>query len=308
MVYLVASLTRDGKLSVSKSNSTLSLGEFSSALSQTREYDRILIKIREKIASDLLSTAKDILKNAFSRNTITTNEDEIISELKDAIGDEKQVISSLLGRYATHSTYKYPGEDAVNSADEILRELIQIKDNTELFNTINDRSSAIISAMQALAPVKEFFESTQARIFDDAVNVMNEYKTQSLTYTIDGDEPDQINEILTNPEPYRSISNLPSLTTSLKRKLDEITERRRKALEEQEKKRREEEEARKKAAASGTDTPTNLPKKRTIRPGDLTAPIKTHTIKSEQDVDALLSELKTYLMEQLSNNDELEVF
>lgn len=308
VVYLVASLARDGKISVSKSNATLSLGELSAALAQTREYDRVLIKIREKIAGELISATKDILKNAFSRNVITTNEDEIIAELKDAINDEEQIVSNLLGRYATHSTYKYPGEDAVNSADEILRELIQIKDNTELFNTINDRSSAIISAMQTLAPVKEFFESTQARIFDDAINVMNEYKTQSLTYTIDGDEPDQINEILTNPEPYRSISNLPGLTTSLKRKLDEITERRRKALEEQEKKRREEEEARKKAATSGADAPTNPPKKRTIRPGDLTAPIKTHTIKSEQDVDTLLSELKTYLMEQLNNNDELEVF
>ncbi|MDO4746800.1 MAG: BREX system P-loop protein BrxC [Candidatus Saccharibacteria bacterium] len=305
VVYLVASLTRDGKFSVSKSNSTLSLGELSNALAQSREYDNIYIKIREKVASDLLATAKDVLKNAFERSIPTSNEDEVTEQLRDAIEDAKDTASNLLVRYASSNSFKYPGEDAVKSADKLLRELFQIKDNAELFNTVSEKGAEIIAVMQALAPVKEFFNGSQVKIFDDTVKVMSDYGAQSLLYTIEGDEPAKIREILTNPEPYRSISNLPALTTSLRNKLDEITERLRKAEEER---RKQEEEARKQAAEAGTDTPAATVKKHTIRPGDLTTNVKTRTLKSEQDVDKLLSELKSYLMAQLNDNDELEVF
>ena len=306
IAYLIASLLKDERISVQKSSNTLDNSEAAIALGLSREYDRVSVKIREKIDAEYVESVKTILKDAFGLAVTETGEDAIIAKFRNSIEDCERTISTLLSNYNDGERYPYPGKAKLVTADEILRSLVQIKDNTELFAVANEKRDKIIDAVNGIEKVRSFFENQRPR-FDAAKDVIKSYETESLYHTIENTESEEIIKILTRAEPYGDIANLSTLTANLKSKIEAKTEERRKR--EEERRQREEEERRKReeeAKQNGGDAPAiNTPKKKMVRSGDLIK--KSYILKNEEDINQMLEEFKKELIESLRDNDEVEV-
>ena len=306
IAYLIASLLKDERISVQKSSNTLDNSEAAIALGLSREYDRVSVKIREKIDAEYVESVKTILKDAFGLTVTETGEDAIIAKFRNSIEDCERTISTLLSNYNDGERYPYPGKAKLVTADEILRSLVQIKDNTELFAVANEKRDKIIDAVNGIEKVRSFFENQRPR-FDAAKDVIKSYETESLYHTIENTESEEIIKILTRAEPYGDIANLSTLTANLKSKIEAKTEERRKR--EEERRQREEEERRKReeeAKQNGGDAPAiNTPKKKMVRSGDLIK--KSYILKNEEDINQMLEEFKKELIESLKDNDEVEV-
>lgn len=306
IAYLIASLLKDERISVQKSSNTLDNSEAAIALGLSREYDRVSVKIREKVNAEYVESVKTILKDAFSLTVTETGEDAIIAKFRNSVEDCERTISTLLSDYDDGERYPYPGKVKLVTADEILRSLVQIKDNTELFAVANEKRDEIIDAVNGIEKVCSFFENQRPR-FDAAKDVIKSYETESMYHTIENTESDEIIKILTMAEPYGDIANLSTLTANLKSKIEAKTEERRKR--EEERRQREEEERRKReeeAKQNGGDAQAiNTPKKKMVRSGDLIK--KSYILKNEEDINQMLEEFKKELLESLKDNDEVEV-
>ena len=306
IAYLIASLLKDERISVQKSSNTLDNSEAAIALGLSREYDRVSVKIREKVNAEYVESVKTILKDAFSLTVTETGEDAIIAKFRNSVEDCERTISTLLSNYDDGERYPYPGKVKLVTADEILRSLVQIKDNTELFAVANEKRDEIIDAVNGIEKVCSFFENQRPR-FDAAKDVIKSYETESMYHTIENTESDEIIKILTMAEPYGDIANLSTLTANLKSKIEAKTEERRKR--EEERRQREEEERRKReeeAKQNGGDAQAiNTPKKKMVRSGDLIK--KSYILKNEEDINQMLEEFKKELLESLKDNDEVEV-
>ena len=306
MAYLIASLLKDERISVQKSSNTLDNSEAAIALGLSREYDRVSVKIREKINAEYVESVKTILKDAFGLTVTETGEDAIIAKFRNSVEDCERTISTLLSNYNDGERYPYPGKIKLVAADEILRSLVQIKDNAELFAVANGKRDEIIDAVNGIEKVCSFFENQRPR-FDAAKDVIKSYETESMYHTIENTESDEIIKILTMAEPYGDIASLSTLTANLKSKIEAKTEERRKR--EEERRQREEEERRKReedAKQAGGNAPAiNVPKKKMVRSGDLIK--KNYVLKNEDDINRMLEEFKKELLESLKDNDEVEV-
>lgn len=306
IVYLIASLLKDERILVQKSSNTLDNSEAAIALGLSREYDRVSVKIREKIDPEYVKSVKAILKEAFGLTVTETGEDAIMAKFRNSVEDCERTISTLLSNYNDGERYPYPGKVKLVTADEILRSLVQIRDNTELFAVANEKRDDIINAVNGIEKVCSFFGNQRPR-FDAAKDVIKSYETESMYHTIENTESDEIIKILTMSEPYGDIVNLSTLTANLKSKIEDKTEERRKR--EEERRQREEEERRKReeeTKQTGGNAPVlNIPKKKMVRPGDLIK--KSYVLKNEDDINQMLEEFRKELLENLRDNDEVEV-
>lgn len=271
-----------------------------------REYDRVSVKIREKIDAEYVESVKTILKDAFGLTVTETSEDAIIKKFRDSVEDRERTIRTLLNNYNNGERYPYPGKVKLVAADDILKSLVQIKDNAELFAVANRERDDIIGAVNGIEKVCDFFVNQRSK-FDAAKDVIKSYEAGSMYHTIENTESDEIIKILTMAEPYRDITNLSVLTTNLKNKIEAKTEERRKREEERLK--REDEQRRKlkeEAKQNGGDASAiNTPKKKMVRSGDLIR--KSYVLKNENDIDLMLNEFKKELLDSLKDNDEVEV-
>lgn len=306
IAYLIASLLKDERISVQKSSNTLDNSEAAIALGLLREYDRVSIKIREKIDAEYVESVKTILKDAFGLTVTETGEDAIIKKFRDSIENCERTIRTLLNNYDNGERYPYPGKEKLVAADDILKSLVQIKDNAELFAVANGKRDDIIGAVNGIEKVCSFFENQRSK-FDAAKDVIKSYEVGSIYHTIENTELDEIIKILTMAEPYGYIANLSVLTTNLKSKIEAKTEERRK-LEEERRKREEEERHKREEEAKqngGDALAINTPKKKMVRSGDLIR--KSYVLKNETDIDLMLNEFKKELLDSLKDNDEVEV-
>lgn len=306
IAYLIASLLKDERISVQKSSNTLDNSEAAIALDRLREYDRVSVKIREKIDAEYVESVKTILKDAFGLTVTETSEDAIIKKFRDSIEDRERTIRTLLNNYNNGERYPYPGKVKLVAADDILKRLVQIKDNAELFAVANRERDDIIRAVNGIEKVCDFFVNQRSK-FDAAKDVIKSYEAGSMYHTIENTESDEIIKILTMAEPYGNIANLSVLTTNLKNKIEAKTKERRKREEErlksqEEDRRKREEEAKQNG---GDASAINIPKKKMVRSGDLIR--KSYVLKNENDIDLMLNEFKKELLDSLKDNDEVEV-
>ena len=121
-------------------------------------------------------------------------------------------------------------------------------------------------------------------------------------------EVTQIRDILTLQVPYNDIPRLSPLATAVEQAVSAghktLNEKQEKArqLEEQ---RRQADAERAKAEAEGRE-PIELPKvAKPVRSGDLIN--RTYSLKNEADVDSMLSDLRQRLLQELTENGEVEV-
>ena len=224
--------------------------------------------------------------------------------LRSEIDTKLEAITAYLQKY---NYAAYPGKAAVDSVNSSLRELKQIRDTKELFDTFSAKQNELRAAFDAYKPVVSFFEH-QVTIFDRAASAVKDYDFVSSSITVNSSEVSQIRDILNMSEPYADIPKLAPLTSALEQSVtagsEELQKRADEARKLEEERARAEAE-RKQAEAEGK-APTEAPKvAKPVRSGDLIN--RTYSLKSEADVDAMLGELRQRLLQELADNGEVKV-
>lgn len=305
VVYIVAYLMKKALVNLIYNGIVLPpTADTADILLKSANDNRITIKVRERIDTDLIDTVRSLARDLFDTTALGESEDEIADYLRSEINNKLEATARYLAKY---DYANYPGKSAVEAINTSLRELKQLRDTTELFDTLSSKQSELRSVFESLRPVVSFFDN-QANIFDRAVNSVKDYEMVSMSITVTAPEVDSIREILSNPEPYNDIPKLPQLTTTL----EQITKAGHSELEKRANEARMLEEARRKAVAERVKAKAEgkelaeAPKvAKPLRSGDLIN--RTYSLKSESDVDAMLGELRTKLLRELAENDEVKV-
>ena len=305
VTYIIAYLMKKELVNLIYNGTTLApTAETADILLKSVNDSRITVKVRERIDNDLLDSVRSLARDLFDTTAIGDSEDEIADNLRREIDNKLEITSGYLAKY---SYEKYPGKSTVEAVNASVRELKQIRDTKQLFDTLSAQQSELRSIFDTLNPVQSFFEN-QVKIFDRAVSAVKDYEMVSMSITVTAPEVDSIREILAESDPYGDIPKLPALTTALEQATKvSRSELEKKAAEARklEEDRRLAEADRKQAKLEGKE-PVETPRvAKPVRSGDLIN--KTYSLKSEADVDAMLGELRVKLLQELADNGEVKV-
>lgn len=305
VAYIVAYLMKTELVSLVYNGTTLQpTAEAADILLKSANDGKITIKVRERIDNLLLDQVRSLARDLFDTTALGDTEDAMADSLRREIDTKLEAITAYLQKY---NYAAYPGKAVVESVNSSLRELKQIRDTKELFDTFNAKQNELRAAVDAYKPVVSFFEH-QVTIFDRAANAVKDYDFVSSSITVNSSEVSQIRDILNMSEPYADIPKLAPLTSTLEQSVtagrEELQKRADEARKLEEERARAEAE-RKQAEAEGK-APTEAPKvAKPVRSGDLIN--RTYSLKSEADVDAMLGELRQRLLQELADNGEVKV-
>ena len=305
VAYIVAHLLKTELVSLIYNGTTLpSTADTADILLKSANDGRITIKVRERIDNQLLDTVRDLARDLFDTTALGDTEDDMAENLRREIDAKLEATTAYLQKYNYQA---YPGKLVVEGVNAALRELKQIRDTKDLFDSFSTKQSDLRTMFDAYKPVVSFFEH-QIDIFDRAAKAVKDYDFVSSSITVNSPEVTQIRDILTLQVPYNDIPRLSPLATAVEQAVSAghktLNEKQEKArqLEEQ---RRQADAERAKAEAEGRE-PIELPKvAKPVRSGDLIN--RTYSLKNEADVDSMLSDLRQRLLQELTENGEVEV-
>ena len=305
VAYIVAYLMKTESVNLIYNGTTLPpTADTADILLKSANDGRVTIKVRERIDNQLLSTVRSLARDLFDTTSLGDTEDEMVSNLRREIDDKLEAITGYMKKY---NYYAYPGKSAVDSVNASLRELKQIRDTKELFDTISDRQSDLRSAFEAYKPVVSFFEH-QVQIFDRAAKAVKDYDFVSSSITVVSPEVSEVRDILRSDEPYADIPKLSPLTTALEQAVSTgraDLQKRADEARQLEDDRRNAEAERQLAEAEGREVAVAPKVAKPVRSGDLIN--RTYSLKNEADVDAMLGELRQRLLQEIADNGEVKV-
>ena len=183
-------------------------------------YDKTLIRIRQRISTELINNLKSVARNAFDVFDIRDDEDGMIEDFKEKCliktsNELKKVQVNY--EYATKE-YQYPGEKIVEEALAIFDSLLIIKDVAEFFEAVTEKKDKISEISTKIESILNFFNGIQKEKFDEARKIILIYDNNK-DFADNTEElknvADQITGILKNPEPYDEIHKLPLLRHEL---------------------------------------------------------------------------------------------
>lgn len=305
VAFIVAHLMKTEIVSLIYNGTTLApTAETADILLKSANDGKITIKVRERIDNQLLDEVRSLARDLFDTTALGDTEDAMADSLRREIDTKLEATTAYLQKY---NYAAYPGKAVVESVNSSLRELKQIRDTKELFDTFSAKQNELRAAFDAYKPVVSFFEH-QVTIFDRAANAVKDHDFVSSSITVNSSEVSQIRNILSMSEPYTDIPKLSPLTSALEQAVktgrEELQKRADEARKLEEERARAEAE-RKQAEAEGK-APTEAPKvAKPVRSGDLIN--RTYSLKNEADVDAMLGELRQRLLQELADNGEVKV-
>ena len=305
VAYIVAYLMKTELISLIYNGVSLApTADTADILLKSANDGKITIKVRERIDNQLLDQVRSLARDLFDTTALGDTEDAMAESLRREVDAKLETTTAYLQKY---NYAAYPGKAVVESINGLLRELKQIRDTKDLFDTLSAKQNDIRAALDAYKPVVSFFEH-QASIFDRAAKAVQDYDFVSSSITVSSPEVVLIRDILSQSEPYGDIPKLSPLTSALEQAVKTGREELQKRADEArnlEEARTKAEAERRQAEAEGK-SPAEAPKvAKPVRSGDLIN--RTYSLKSEADVDAMLGELRQRLLQELADNGEVKV-
>ncbi len=305
VAYIVAYLMKTELISLIYNGVSLApTADTADILLKSANDGKITIKVRERIDNQLLDQVRSLARDLFDTTALGDTEDAMAESLRREVDAKLETTTAYLQKY---NYAAYPGKTVVENINGLLRELKQIRDTKDLFDTLSAKQNDIRAALDAYKPVVSFFEH-QASIFDRAAKAVQDYDFVSSSITVSSPEVVLIRDILSQSEPYGDIPKLSPLTSALEQAVKTGREELQKRADEArnlEEARTKAEAERRQAEAEGK-SPAEAPKvAKPVRSGDLIN--RTYSLKSEADVDAMLGELRQRLLQELADNGEVKV-
>ena len=226
IIYLLTRLLKDEYINLVYGNEVQSptSEDTLTKLLKRDYYDKTVIKIREKIAMELVNDVKLVARNCFDK-MLPDNEDGMFADLKEAINSKLMELNQKQGLYSINRQYNYPGEDLINETIALLSDLSKIRDINDFFESVSNNRQILESNMEKVSTVLDFFKGKQKENFDNARKAVMFYE-DNKDYADEIDELKDavraITSILELEEPYSEIPKLPGLRDNLNNILTEM--------------------------------------------------------------------------------------
>ena len=215
------------KVTVQHSGSTIQPNDkhMPDYLRKKTEIDKLIIAKRKTPSAELIKQSRAFLKEYFNVMDVPSDEDGLIAYILDRFTSERDRYQTLLNtEYAINA---YPDKAVVSQGVDLCNTLLaQKKDNIALLTKLVSMRNDFLDFADDMANVTAFFKN-QRPIFDSAAKLAKSlYAEQDYLQA----EPEatkalsQINSILKQQKPYKSISELPALMQTVKTIYDGLLE------------------------------------------------------------------------------------
>lgn len=179
-------------------------------LSKRTHWEKLIIKKRVKVEQFLINNARKLARDLFGKSKLPSDEDNLKNDLDIFINNKISTINEYLKESSKDN--KYPGKKDLEEALDLFKEVKDIKDSYQFYETLNKKSDQLLESGQKIEKIKGFFENQKGH-FDNAVKTIELYD-KNETYIVN-DEMVKIIEglksIVDAEEPYSQIHRIPSL-------------------------------------------------------------------------------------------------
>lgn len=221
ILYLLTKLLKDEFVCLVYGNEIQSVTSEDTLLKILKKdyYDRVIIKIRQKISLDLINDLKAVARNSFNVIALREDEDGMVDDFKNScLIETLNECKKVVVNYSLSSKYQYPGKDVVENVIELIDGLLRIKDVLNFFTEVSNHRYMFLELIPKLEMIFDFFRGTQREQFDEAREILLIYDN-NMDYTDNTEELNRVVnrlvEILTMNEPYSYIYELSGLRKSL---------------------------------------------------------------------------------------------
>ena len=205
-------------------------------LTKSRHKEKLIIRKRRKVEQRLINKARNLTREVFYESNLPSDEDGLMKAIQNRLINEKNAIRDLLMNYKSNLNneyQQYPGKESLESGKELLKELIDIKDAFEFYNTLADKEEELLDYEDQVVRIKNFFDNQQEH-YDKAKKTLKIYE-QDKEY-INNQElisaAEELQEILTMKEPYSRIHDIPNLRDKFQAGLADLLEQEAKPIAE----------------------------------------------------------------------------
>ena len=227
VLYLLTKLLKDEYVSLIYNNEIQSLTSEDTLAKILKKdyYDKTKIKIKQKIAQNLISDVESVARDSFNIVNLRDDEDGRIEDFKEkCLLTKIDFLRKLQAYYNPNEKYSYPGKDNIDDALIVFNTLYKIKDNENLYQLISEKKDEIKNLCSKIDIISDFFSGAQKKQFDEAKAILINYNNNK-DFTDKNTElieiANSISTILTSKEPYGKIREIPALKTKLKKLLSE---------------------------------------------------------------------------------------
>ena len=214
--WLVAMLFKLGRVSLTLNSRNLSLlstnpDELVRYITKREYVEKLLIDIRERATDGQIRSVKEVMKDYFGFTVTSDDDDKIMSSFKDRAEDKVEVYDDILVEYRINP--KYPCKRLMEDARNRLAKILNINEAAEFFKTVDKKRDDLLDDAEDTAPVFDFFNGEQRKIFEEAVKNLA-YFENSKTYVSDREllkVVEEIEEVVKTGKPFGKIQRLPEL-------------------------------------------------------------------------------------------------
>jgi hypothetical protein len=189
------------------------------ALTKGTEVDRVIINKKVKVDEVLIRVVKNICLDVFGRINLPDDEDGLAKVIKDRINAK---IDELKGYISKYGSKKYPGKSLFEKGINILKEIMENKDNLSFFTALKNKEEELLDWVEDISYAYAFFEN-QINIFDKGLEDSNrchenkDYLNESLIQ-----ELKSLDDILHDPIPYKRIRNIIDIAQNIEKGFNAI--------------------------------------------------------------------------------------
>lgn len=195
-------------------------GDLFSYFTAKQNEEKLLFRLKATIKPRELKAAKDIIKEFFHYTEPSEDPDRIMGNIKDHVRNLLQILDKKANK--VYWKYpKFPGKPVLEQVKRQWNSFLEISQPETFFATLAKKEDELLDLAEDLQPVQSFLDSeSQQKIFVESgltpLHLYQENKDYLLDAPLVKALAKQIQDIITNPTPYRNIKDLPALKDSFR--------------------------------------------------------------------------------------------
>lgn len=192
---LIAKLYKRGNIELKKDGNILEDEAVIQALINSAGYGNTILEVPQQIDASLIIKLKEVYKDAFDESCSLTEAKDVANAFKSKLIDMYTDVNKLLVQ-----KNQYPFLESLYPFNNSLAKLKE-REYSYYLTKLSDFEDDLLDFKEDLLdPIKRFMNGDQLTIYDSIKTILNG-DTSNLNY-IDGDEKEQLIELLKNPKPY----------------------------------------------------------------------------------------------------------
>ena len=211
---MVARLYKRGKIEIKQDSNLLEDSQVVNALLVSSNYGNTLVVVQEDVDPKLIRELKTLFTDAFDENCPYQDAKDIALGFKEKLD---LLLQEVTGMVQSSNTYPFL------KLLEPIRDKLRVWSGKEYSFFLTNRGEfediLLDTKEDLLDPIRRFMNSDQKKIYDE-IHLIVTRDTTNLSF-IDGDEIDQLKEVLSNDKPFlgTTIRDAKSVMDTLKEKV-----------------------------------------------------------------------------------------